>query len=359
METESSAGGGSSAASELGDYRFVYMSRWSTEDSTELVECKHRLLGHLDVIRRNQYFLEQTITSSEKQAIDREKVPTSLWNLSMTTNLILAVKEVTAMFSSSMIRFDLSERAYIHTMDAVQEYLREPFLTSGQYKNVLQVLECSWTQLLLPALSTSAEPYAETSIPPSSSLPIARFGVAAQHQILQKQQHRGSSGEAHQSRCLGGLLRILLRALTQTLDAILRSNTSPQQQVEQQQRQNQPSGVGGDGGAYRFARKTRLTGKTQAAERVEQIRKSLASRQVTEQRQQQQEERCGQMVEIACGLLIAYRQSSLIMAERLERRREQCPSGSSDSGAMNELQDSADSDSSSLRFSSADMTAIA
>ncbi|KAF9551821.1 hypothetical protein EC957_004144 [Mortierella hygrophila] len=88
--------------------------------STELVECKHRLLGHLDVIRRNQYFLEQAIASSEKQTIGREEVPTSLWNLSMTTNLILAVKEVTAMLCSPMIRFNLSERAYIHTMDAVQ-----------------------------------------------------------------------------------------------------------------------------------------------------------------------------------------------------------------------------------------------
>lgn len=84
------------------------------------MEYKHRLLGHLDVIRRNQYFLEQVIVSCEKHTIDREEVPTSLWNLSMTSNLILAVKEVTAMFCSPMIRFDLSERAYIHTMDAVQ-----------------------------------------------------------------------------------------------------------------------------------------------------------------------------------------------------------------------------------------------
>lgn len=81
---------------------------------------KRRLLSHLDVIRRNQYFLEQVIASSEKQTIDREEVPTSLWNLSMTSNLILAVKEVTAMLCSPTIRFDLSERAYIHTMDAVQ-----------------------------------------------------------------------------------------------------------------------------------------------------------------------------------------------------------------------------------------------
>ncbi|KAF9340093.1 hypothetical protein BGZ91_003527 [Linnemannia elongata] len=337
---EGSAGEGSGANSD------TTLLRQQQEDSTkELVEYKHRLLGHLDVIRRNQYFLEQVIASCEKHTIDREEVPTSLWNLSMTSNLILAVKEVTAMFCSPMIRFDLSERAYIHTMDAVQEYLREPFLTSGQYKNVLQVLESSWGQLLLPIFSASTEPYAETSIESSGSLPLARFDIAAQHQIHQQQQHSGS-GAAHRSRCLGGLLRILLRALRQTLDAILQSNTSLQQQVEPQQRQDQPSGVGGDGGAYRFARRTRLTGKTKAAERVEQTRKSLAGRQVTRQRQQQQEERCGQMVDIACGLLSAYRQSSLFMAERLERGRERCRSGSSGSGALEESQDSADNDSS-------------
>lgn len=233
-----------------------------------------------------------------------------------------------------------SNRTFLLT---VLEYLREPFLTSGQYKNVLQVLESSWGQLLLPIFSASTKPYAETSIASSGSLPLARFDIAAQHQIHQQQQHSGS-GAAHRSRCLGGLLRILLRALTQTLDAILQSNTSLQQQVELQQRQDQPSGVGGDEGAYRFARRTRLTGKTKAAERVEQTRKSLASRQVTRQRQQQQEERCGQMVDIACGLLSAYRQSSLFMAERLERGRERCRSGSSDSGALEESQDSADND---------------
>lgn len=90
-------------------------------DSTEeLVEHKHRLLGHLVVIRRNQYFLEQAIASREKQTVERDEVPTSLWNLSMTSNLILAIKEVTAMLCSPVIRFDLSEKAYIHTMDAVQ-----------------------------------------------------------------------------------------------------------------------------------------------------------------------------------------------------------------------------------------------
>lgn len=234
------------------------------------------------------------------------------------------------------------------------EYLREPFLTPGQYKNVLQVLESSWGQLLLPIFSTSTEPYTETSISPSSSLPIARFGVAAQHQVHQQQQHNGS-GDAHHSRFLGVLLRILLRALTQTLDGILRSSTSPQQQVEQHQCQDQSSGVGGDGGAFRFARKTRLNGKTKAAERAKKTRKSLASRQATRQRQQQQEERCGQMVEIACGLLSAYRQSSLFMAERLERRQERCRSGSSDSGAMDESQDNADNDNStSMCISNAD-----
>ena len=60
------------------------------------------------------------MVSSEKQTIDREEVPTSLWNLSMTSNLILAVKEVTSMLCSPTIWLDLSERAYIHTMDAVQ-----------------------------------------------------------------------------------------------------------------------------------------------------------------------------------------------------------------------------------------------
>ncbi|KAF9146313.1 hypothetical protein BGX30_001964 [Mortierella sp. GBA39] len=112
--SESSAGEGSGSNSD------TTLLQQQQEDSTELVECKHRLLGHLDVIRRNQYFLEQAIASSEKQVIDREEVPMSLWNLSMTSNLILAVKEVTAMLCSPMIRFDLSERAYIHTMDAVQ-----------------------------------------------------------------------------------------------------------------------------------------------------------------------------------------------------------------------------------------------
>ncbi|KAK3834247.1 MAG: hypothetical protein JOS17DRAFT_738495 [Linnemannia elongata] len=324
------------------------------EDSTEeLVEHKHRLLGHLVVIRRNQYFLEQAIASREKQTVERDEVPTSLWNLSMTSNLILAIKEVTAMLCSPVIRFDLSEKAYIHTMDAVQEDLRELFLTSGQYKNVLQELESSWEQLLFPILSTSTESYAETPISPSSSLHIVRFGVAAQHQILQQDQHSGS-GEAHQSRCLGGLLRILLRALTQTLDAILLSNTSPRQHLEHH-RQDQTNGVSGDNGTCRFARITRLTGKTKAAERVEQIRKSLASRQVTRQWQQQQEERCGQMVEIACRLLNAYRESSLFLAGRLERRRERCRSSSSDSGAMDESQDNADNDSiSSICISSVD-----
>lgn len=61
------------------------------------------------------------------------------------------------------------------------------------------------------------------------------------------------------------------------------------------------------------------------------------------------------MVEIACRLLNAYRESSLFLAGRLERRRERCRSSSSDSGAMDESQDNADNDSiSSICISSVD-----
>ncbi|KAF9156568.1 hypothetical protein BG015_004185 [Linnemannia schmuckeri] len=92
--------------------------RKKLDSAEDLMHYKHRLLGHFDVMRRNQFFLE-LVTTSEKQVINRVEVSTSLWNLSMTSNLIQAVKEATAMLCSPKIRFDLSGRAYLHTMDAV------------------------------------------------------------------------------------------------------------------------------------------------------------------------------------------------------------------------------------------------
>ncbi|KAF8941613.1 hypothetical protein BGZ47_007329 [Haplosporangium gracile] len=332
--TQSSGGEGSGL-----NWETTLLQRQQENSTENIMDYKHRLLGHFDVMRRNQFFLE-LVTTSKKQVIGKVEVPTSLWNLSMTLNLIQAVKEATAMLCSPSIQFDLSGRVYLHTMDAVHEYMREPFFTRGQNKDVLQVLESSWEQIVFPTLAAPTQPHTETLTTPPSGLPIARFSVAVQHQINQQQQHQG---EAYQTRCLGGLLCILLRAVVQALDAILQSNPPPNQQ---QQYLHHDQVIVGDGEG-RFARRTRQVRKNKAAERVERTQNSLANRQIQRQRQQQQEERCGQLVEIACGLLSAYRQSSSSLAELLEWRRERRRrSGNSDSDDMDESHGSANTSSS-------------
>ncbi|KAG0285711.1 hypothetical protein BGZ96_010089 [Linnemannia gamsii] len=91
---------------------------WIAPNSAELLEFKHRLLGHLEAVRLNQFFLEQVATT-EKQTIDRVELPSLLWNVSMASNLIQAVKEATSMLCSPIILSDNSEKPYLHTMDAI------------------------------------------------------------------------------------------------------------------------------------------------------------------------------------------------------------------------------------------------
>lgn len=193
--------------------------------------------------------------------------------------------------------------------------MKEPYLTPRQYNNVLKELESSWEHILLPILSASSESHTEMSITPSlSALSIARFSVAAQHQTHQEHQEQYSEELSHQTRCLGGLLLILLRALAQTLDMIQQSSVRPDQEQQQQQQQQYQDQVSG-GGECQFGRRTRRTGKAKTAGRVKLARRRMTDRQVLRQRQQQLEERCGQMVGVACGLLSAYRRSCSLMTK--------------------------------------------
>jgi hypothetical protein len=199
----------------------------------------------------------------------------------------------------------------------VLAYMMGPYLTLRQYNNILQGLESSWEQILLPILSGSSELHTEMSTMLSpSAFSIARFGIAAQYQTRQEHQQLYSEGLSHQTKCLGGLLRVLLKALAQTVDRIQQSIIQHDQKQQEQQRRCQ-SQVGG-GGEGQFERRTRQGGKAKAAGRVEQARRRLAERQVLRQRQQQLEEGCGQMVDIACDLLSAYRRSCSLMAKLMD-----------------------------------------
>ncbi|KAG0219593.1 hypothetical protein BGX33_002140 [Mortierella sp. NVP41] len=262
------------------------------QGSAELLEYKARLLSHLEVIHRNRFFLEAPLPPSPMPDEQRSKdVETSLWNSSLAMNLVQAINEAISMLCLPSIRLNLSKAIYLYVMDIVQECLTspKPLLTPIQHKTVLQALDASWNQILLPVPSVFAEPQSElTSTSPSGSgCPIARF-----HIIIQDMIHRLDGNPAvantdtmHQTRYLKILLRILLAALVRTLDAFQQLNT-PRQDLDLEE-----------------------TGQSLAAKRLNRNNRVVARLEKEREVARQLEQGCAQMVNIACSLLVACRKA--------------------------------------------------
>ncbi|KAF9099958.1 hypothetical protein BGX23_008730 [Mortierella sp. AD031] len=262
------------------------------QGSAELLEYKARLLSHLEVIHRNRFFLEAPLPPSPMPDEQQSKVvETSLWNSSLAMNLVQAINEAISMLCLPSIRLDLSKAIYFYVMDIVQECLTspKPLLTPIQHKTVLQALDASWNQILLPVPSVFTEPQSElTSTSPSGSgCPIARF-----HIIIQDMIHRLDGNPAvantdtmHQTRYLKILLRILLAALVRTLDAFQQLNT-PRQDLDLEE-----------------------TGQSLAAKRLNRNNRVVARLEKEREVARQLEQGCAQMVNIACSLLVACRKA--------------------------------------------------
>ncbi|KAF9089643.1 hypothetical protein BGX29_011936 [Mortierella sp. GBA35] len=262
------------------------------QGSAELLEYKARLLSHLEVIHRNRFFLEAPLPPSPMPDEQQSKVvETSLWNSSLAMNLVQAINEAISMLCLPSIRLDLSKAIYLYVMDIVQECLTspKPLLTPIQHKTVLQALDASWNQILLPVPSVFTEPQSElTSTSPSGSgCPIARF-----HIIIQDMIHRLDGNPAvantdtmHQTRYLKILLRILLAALVRTLDAFQQLNT-PRQDLDLEE-----------------------TGQSLAAKRLNRNNRVVARLEKEREVARQLEQGCAQMVNIACSLLVACRKA--------------------------------------------------